>query len=186
MRLFVAINLPVETRKEIWEKAEPLRGRGYAVRWVGADAIHLTIKFLGEVSSHREQEVVTALDEAVGGFPPFVLPIGGFGAFPDPRRAKVIWVGCSAIKVLNELHHKVEERFADAGFPIEGRPFHPHLTLGRLKRGVETSRLRGLEGLMDRLRYDTEIGVNTVDLMQSTLTRAGAEYSVLHSAGLSG
>ncbi len=169
MRLFIAINLPDEVREEIWITAAPLRERPYAIKWVDPDAIHITLKFLGEVSAHREKSLSDALDAAVSGVSPFTLPLGGFGAFPDTRRANVIWVGCTPPSSLLELQRQVEEQVADAGFPRETRLFHPHLTLGRLRRGAESSKLSGLGGMLDRLSYSEKIAVQSIELMQSEL-----------------
>jgi 2'-5' RNA ligase len=70
------------------------------------------------------------------------------------------------------------------GFPTETRAFHPHLTLGRLRRGAESTRLGGLAGVLDRLQYTGDVEVRSVELMQSELSPAGARYTVVESVEL--
>lgn len=186
MRLFIAVNLPDEMRKEIWDSAAPLRERRHSIRWVAPEALHITLKFLGEVSGHREESVRKALQAATTGVHPFALPLGRFGAFPDPRRAKVIWVGCEPPSTLQLLQRQIEDNVSEIGFQRETRVFHPHLTLGRLRRGAESSRLKGLTGVLDRLSYAGEVVVHSVELMQSELSPAGAKHTVRQSIELSG
>lgn len=184
MRLFVAVNLPDPIRQEIWESARLLRDRRFPIRWVTSEAMHITLKFLGEVSAHREDSVRESLEAAAAGVPPFVMRIGGFGAFPDPRRAKVIWVGCSPAPLLEQLSHQVDECMGAVGFARETRAFHPHVTLGRVRREATPSRLTGLPGMFDRLEVEGEFPVKSIDLMQSELSPAGAKYTVRASIGL--
>ncbi|UCG86320.1 MAG: RNA 2',3'-cyclic phosphodiesterase [Gemmatimonadota bacterium] len=184
MRLFVAVNLPDTLRKAAWNSAAPLRDGRLPVKWVGVDALHLTLKFLGEVDAGRRAEVQDAVDAAASGTTQFALPVLGFGAFPNPRRARVIWLGCDSVPELELLQHRVEQRMSDIGFPLEVRPFHPHLTLGRVRRDARPASLAGLDDLLQRLQFQAQTVVKSVDLMQSELSRAGARYTRLHCAKL--
>lgn len=184
MRLFIAINLPADVREMLWEVTAPLRAARYPVRWVAADAIHLTLKFLGEVEAAREDEIAGGIAAAVGGAKLFPLPVGGFGAFPSAQRPRVVWVGLEPVPPLELLQHRVEQEMERLGFPTEGRPFHPHLTLGRVKRDARPAALGGLATDLDSLVYETEVSVESVDLMQSTLTPRGARYTRRHAAAL--
>lgn len=186
MRLFVAVNLPDTVRSNIWHSATPIRERRYPVRWVASDAMHITLKFLGEVSTHREDSVAESLEVAAEGISPFILHLRGFGAFPDPRRAKVIWVGCDTSLQIEQLQRQVEENMSQVGFPKEKRSFHPHITLGRVRRDASPSRLTGLPGMFDRLEVKAEFPVRSIELMQSELSPAGAKYTVRTSIGLTG
>jgi 2'-5' RNA ligase len=184
MRLFVAVNFPAELRAAMWRAAAPLRGRGYPVKWVREDALHLTLKFLGEVDGEGEPAIVRAMDSAVTGTGQFVLPVGGFGAFPNARRARVVWVGCEAVPALELVQNRVEEQMSEIGYPVEGRPFRPHLTLGRVRRGVRPGELQGIEALLRELEFRGDADIVSVDLMESELSRAGARYSVRCSVPL--
>jgi 2'-5' RNA ligase len=147
MRLFLAINLPTDVRETLWEVAAPLRTARYPVRWVAAEAIHLTLKFLGDVDDMREDEIAAGVAAAVVGAKPFPLPVGGFGAFPSAQRPRVVWAGLEPVPSLELLQHRVEQEMERLGFPTEGRPFHPHLTLGRVKRDARPAALAGLAGV---------------------------------------
>jgi len=182
VRLFIAVNVPQEVRRRIWRAAAPLRERRYPIRWVGAENVHLTIKFLGEVGTRHECAVVELLDQAVVGVRAFCLSIGGFGAFPNPRRARVVWVACAPDPVLELLQRRVEEGACRIGFPPEDRPFHPHLTLGRVTRGAAASALSGLEEDLKAMDLAETVSVASVELMLSTLSPTGALYTVRHSA----
>ena len=184
MRLFVAINLPPEVRQDLWEAAEPLRSGGYPIRWVGPEAIHLTLKFLGEVDAEREPEITAAIGGATQGTRRFMLPIEGFGAFPSAGHPRVVWAGCEGVPPLELLQHRLEQEMERVGFAIEGRPFHPHLTLGRVKRHARPGELRDFGAVLEPLTYANEVEVRSVDLMQSKLSGEGATYTVRHEAEL--
>jgi 2'-5' RNA ligase len=184
VRLFIAVNLPGHVREAVWESAAPLRDEGLPVRWVKTASLHLTMKFLGEVDPVRESEVMRALDSAVRGAGTFRVALCGFGAFPNPPRARVIWVGLEPVPELELVQNKVEEEMRQIGFPLEGRPFRPHMTIGRVHRHVRPADLKGLESLLERLQFTSESVVDSVDLMRSELTRSGARYTKLYGAVL--
>lgn len=184
MRAFVAINLPADLRQDIWDAAAPLREAASPVRWVAPDALHLTLKFLGAVDDAHAADLAAAIEAAVRGARPFTLPIAGFGAFPSPRRPRVVWVGCEPVPALELLQHHVERTMQPLGFPVEGRPFRPHLTLGRVRQGDRVP--ADVATLIDGLDYTNETTVASVDLMESHLHRSGARYVVRHRVPLTG
>jgi 2'-5' RNA ligase len=184
MRLFVAVNLPADLRQALWDAAGPLRQRDYPVRWVAASAMHLTLKFLGEVDEGRAGELARSVSAVAGGARRFTLPLGGFGAFPVAEHPKVVWAGCDAVPPLELLQHDVERAMHDLGFPLEGRPFRPHLTLGRVKDGAKRRDFAGFAATLNTLRFAGEAMVTSVDLMQSTLSPKGATYTARHLAPL--
>lgn len=177
MRLFVAVNLPEAVRREIWETAAPLRRRGFPVRWVDSDGIHLTLKFLGEVPEDREPEICKGLQAAVRGGKTFTLQLAGFGAFPTPQRPRVVWLGCEAAPPLEILQHRVEQEMEQLGFPVEGRAFRPHLTLGRARSGARSSDTARLPAALEQLDFAATVPVTSVDLMESRLAPGGASYT---------
>lgn len=184
MRLFIAINLPADVRRSLWETAQPLRARSYPVKWVEADSIHLTLKFLGDVGETREPEIRAAIDAAVRGARPFRMMISGFGAFPSPANPRVIWAGCEPAPPLEILQHRMEQEMERLSFPLEGRAFRPHLTLGRAGRGARAADFRDAEDALTSLDFTAEVLVETVDLMESHLTPRGAQYQRRYAAPL--
>ncbi len=186
MRLFIAINFPPALRRRLWDAAEPLRGAGYPVRWVAPDGIHLTLKFLGEVKPAREAEIVTGIGVAVQGAKRFDLPVAGFGAFPSVSHPRVLWAGCEPVPALELLQHCVEQEMERLGFPVEGRAFHPHVTLGRVQRDARAGAFQDLDDRVGALEFAGEAIVESVDLMESRLVRDGARYTRRHAVSLAG
>jgi 2'-5' RNA ligase len=184
VRLFVALNFPDPVRQGLWERAAPLRELGLPVKWVRPDGIHLNLKFLGEVPDAREPELRAALGRATARGRALPLSIGGFGVFPDLERPRVLWAGIEPDPALELLQHRVEEEFGPLGFPPEGRPFRPHLTLGRAARQARPREFAGLEQALARLTYQETALIASVDLMQSVLQSGGAVYEVRHSERL--
>jgi len=185
LRLFLALNFPPQVRQALWQATAPLRDRGLAVKWVRAEGIHLTLKFLGEVDEERDGELRAALTRAAAGARALTMQLGGFGVFPDFQRPRVVWVGIAPEPALELLQHQVEREFAPLGFPTEARAFRPHLTLGRAARDAQPRDFAGLEAALGPLRYEETVVVGALDLMESTLQSGGAVYNVRHSERLS-
>jgi 2'-5' RNA ligase len=136
MRCFVAIPLPAEVRAKVAAvEAEARRACADAdVRWTAPASLHLTLKFLGNVGTERLDTIRPVLARAVDGVRLPVLSLGGLGAFPQPRRARVLWLGVTdGAAALADLAAAVDERLAALGFEPEPRPFTAHLTLGRVR-----------------------------------------------------
>lgn len=184
VRLFVAVNLPAATRRAAWDAAAPLRTAGLPVRWIAGDALHITMKFLGDVDEARVDAIRDALAGALREARAFELGLSGFGCFPDTARPRVFWLGVEKHPALELLANDVEHALAPFGFPSELRPFQPHLTLGRAERRARPADFRGLDTLASRVQFADVIPVESVDLMHSVLGRGGPTYSVLHQAAL--
>jgi 2'-5' RNA ligase len=186
MRLFVAVNLPVEERAAMWRAAAPLREAELPVRWVPETGLHITMKFLGEVSEESASRVGAALSDAVRDVRPFEVGIGGFGAFPNLERPRVVWCGVEHHPALELLANDVERALHPFNFTSELQPFRPHVTLGRARKDAQPRTLRRLAKGLDHLDYAGLIPVHSVDLMQSTRGPGGSVYDVRHAAPLAG
>jgi 2'-5' RNA ligase len=175
-------------RRALYRAAEPLRGRGYPVKWVEPDALHLTLKFLGEVDDAQEPALRAALLDAAGAAAEprgVTLHIEGFGVFPDARRPRVVWAGIAPDPALELLPDRVERAFAPLGFPTEARAFRPHLTLGRATREARPRDFAGLDEALGAVAFAETVLVSDLDLMRSTLQPSGAVYQVAHRERLS-
>ena len=181
----MAINFPETLRQGLWSATESLRSGTLPVRWVEPEAMHLTLKFLGEVAAGRQDELAGALQRAAASCRAVTATVADFGAFPDPRRPRVLWAGVSPEAGLELLQHQVEQEFTPLGFPPEGRPFRPHLTLGRAQRGAPAVNFGDLEGLLGRLSFEQTVTVSSVELMRSVPTHSGADYQPVASGRLS-
>lgn len=184
MRLFVAVSLPAGERRRVHEAAGDLRDRGLPVRWVRPEHYHLTMKFLGDVEERRLDPVRDAVEKAALGNDPFDLPFGDFGAFPSIRQPRVLWLGLEASPELRCLKEDLEWALADCGFERDGRAFHPHLTLGRVKRKGAAGPFRDLDEIMAGMECGGRISVDELDLIQSRLSPEGPHYSVVSSSRL--
>ncbi len=186
MRLFLAINLPPAERDRLQRAAGALRAARLPVRWVNADALHLTLKFLGEVPEERAGAVAQAADAVARSYAPFHLELRGLGAFPNVRNPRVVWVGVHAPPELGRMAEDLEAAMAALGFPREARPFSPHLTLGRAERDARAGDFRRLGELAAKFDYATSLEAGSIDLMRSHLSPRGARYERLHAAPLGG
>lgn len=170
-RVFVAVPLPAEVRLALDEKL----GRHMIPGQVAPpENWHLTLRFLGDVDEVTYQRIVAELDSADLG-QRFRVGLGGLGAFPNPKRATVLWVGVAhGVDELSELALTTEEAAQTVGLPPEERPFRPHLSLSRIRPPVDVSRLIGSFG-------DTGIGwrCETMVVYRSHLGSGGARYEPL-------
>ncbi|HEX4601387.1 MAG TPA: RNA 2',3'-cyclic phosphodiesterase [Gemmatimonadales bacterium] len=182
--MFLALNLPPPVRQALWQATASLRALELPVKWVSPEGMHLTLKFLGEVAPERDAELGAALGRAAAGARAVALGLGGFGAFPDVARPRVVWAGVAPEPALELLAHRVEQEFAPLGFPTEARAFHPHLTLGRAARTARPRDFATLPAALERLHFAETVLVETLDLMQSALQSHGAVYNVRHSERL--
>lgn len=184
MRLFAAITIPARERKRLFKASNPLREAGLPVRWVDVEALHLTLKFLGEVPKDRVDKVRASLAAVAAKSKPFEVKLGGFGAFPSLRKPRVIWAGAYASPELRCLKHDLEWEFAALGYAREARAFHPHMTLGRARPEAAAGDFRDLEAMVEPLKYQGTLAVNSVVLLRSHLAPGGATYEVIDTMRL--
>jgi RNA 2',3'-cyclic 3'-phosphodiesterase len=184
VRLFIAVNLPLSVREQLVQATTPLRAAAPELSWIDAERLHLTLKFIGDADEGAVDPLVRALDDLATRHRPFALDLKGVGAFPNFRRARVVWMGIEDQPRLELLQHDVEEHCATLGYEVEGRPFRPHLTLARVRATVPERTLRELARSARRVDHHTEVDVTSIDLMQSTLGARGSRYDMLHEAPL--
>lgn len=179
MRLFLALNLPAEVRRLAHEAAAPLRAAAATAHWVAETNLHLTLKFLGELPEAAALDVTARVREAAARHAEVSLELGGFGAFPNFRRPRVVWLGVTPDPKLELLHHDVEQACESLGFEVDGRAFRPHVTLGRVKLTAPPDQLRALANAARAAEVGAACTVHSVDLMRSELSAGGSRYAVL-------
>lgn len=181
LRLFVAVEISEDARRAVKALVSEYVTLASGIRWVRPVSLHLTLKFLGEVEDHRVPELKIALENSTNGLSPFQYVLSGLGAFPDFRRARVLWVGVQDTSgLLIRLQENVERQFARIGFPREKREFHPHLTIARVKDSRKIAPV--VAKFQDQEFGSYQVKVDRVLLMKSDLQPTGAKYTPLHSA----
>ncbi|OGD30371.1 MAG: 2'-5' RNA ligase [Candidatus Aminicenantes bacterium RBG_13_63_10] len=179
MRTFIALELTPEIKAGLDRLVRSLAPLTRDIRWVRPEGMHLTLKFLGEISEDRAARVAAALRGVSSQHGPVSLTVSGTGWFPAPsRRPRVIWTGVESGQELGALYKDLERALAAEGFPEESRPFHPHLTLGRVKAASN------MDALLDRLKENAaatfgRMAAGEITFFESRLQPSGAVYAVL-------
>lgn len=137
-RLFIAIELPRALKREFIDLARSFRPREHErVRWIEQDAMHLTLKFLGDTPVDRVPDIKNSLEQAASSTGKFSIKIGRTGCFPSFRDPRICWVGLSGeLRRLEQLQGRVEGGLVALGFDREDRVFKPHVTIGRTRPGI--------------------------------------------------
>ena len=186
MRLFFAIELGDALLELLEETTAPLRAEAPELAWVARDHRHLTLKFLDEVDESAVPKLTAAADRVAAGHEPLEMSVREVGAFPNFRRARVVWIGVEQEPRLELLHHDLELACEQQGFDVEGRPFRPHITLARVRAPLSVERLRALARVARTVRVEATVLVDHITLFESTLAPTGARHRRLHAASLGG
>lgn len=159
---------------------------GLPVRWVPAGNIHLTLAFLGDVSTSNVPAITSELQAEAVQHTPFEFAVGNLGAFPNANRPRVVWVGIEAPPVLGELQSGVAIRMKRLGYASDDRDFTPHLTLGRVSRSAGQVEVHRIGECVQK----TEVGqlgivnVHSVHLFRSDLRPTGPVYERISTSPL--
>ena len=185
IRLFVAIFPPFAVAEKLADVGRRLGEAlpGEAVSRTALEKIHVTLHFLGGVEAGKVAGYEEALAKVCPATERFALSVAGLGCFPGPRRPRILWAGIGGdLETLKSLRQGMEPDFVRLGYMPEDRPFHPHLTIGRVK-DINPHASRSLIEALEK-DQQTDFGewpVERVDLMQSSLSQGGASYSVVKS-----
>ncbi|HZK18036.1 MAG TPA: RNA 2',3'-cyclic phosphodiesterase [Clostridia bacterium] len=188
IRLFLAVNLPDEVKKNISGLRESLANVPLDSTWVKEENLHLTIKFFGEVNVDLVSAIVATIQSATAAIVPFQISFSGLGYFPNSKRPRIFWAGIKGqVNELVDLHKKLELALSPLGFPPEGRSYSPHLTIFRLRSQRGVGLLKKVVGKKNKENIELgNLTVNSVELMQSQLTPRGPVYTVIDSFRLLG
>ena len=179
----MAVEMPEDVRRQFKEVQTTLRGADAHVKWVEPHNIHLTLKFLGDMSEDQLEKLYQGVAEGAQGITSFEIRLSRLGAFPNLKKPRVIWIGIEDGKEkLIQLQQKLEDSIFNYGFPKEDRKFSAHLTIGRVKSP------RGLDDLVTIMKNtpfeSNSIGIREMVVMKSTLTPEGPIYTPLKRIGL--
>jgi 2'-5' RNA ligase len=189
IRAFIAIKLSPEIHQRLKDLNLLLKQRlpDAPVRWVQVNNIHLTLKFMGDVSTANLEALTEIIQAEALRHPSFELSVGELGAFPTTHRPRVLWVGVQAPAELTNLQQGIEQELARLGYKPEDRPFSPHLTLGRISRNAGTQDFARIETALSttKVGYIGAMLVKAVHLFRSDLQPSGPIYTALLEAPLS-
>jgi len=188
IRVFIAVRLSPEIQLKLGSISAQLKKqiKGSIVRWVPVNNIHITLKFLGDVSIANLELLKKIIQSEAFHYENFKLSVGELGVFPSQNRPRVIWVGVRAPEELAFLQKGIETETERLGYKVEERPFSPHLTLGRVNRTATSEDVRGLGEILGSVNvgYLGEMAVDQVHIYKSDLQPGGSVYTCLFSAPL--
>ena len=182
VRCFIAVELSGEARVEVRRLIEAVSGleiRG--VRAVRPEGVHVTLRFLGDIDRGAVPRVTEAIRATASRSRPFELSLTEVGAFPNPRSARVLWVGVSGdTDDLGELHDRVENELSAVGFKRDRRRYNPHITLARLRERVPGPDRRRVVDTVSMVGHErVAFRVDAITLFQSTLHPEGSIHTPL-------
>ncbi len=187
LRAFIAVEIPAEIQQNVYKQTAAFRrGIESLVRWVPAHNMHLTLKFLGDVSPNNVEFLVQMLRNEAALVPAFDIHLAGLGSFPNLRRPRVIYVGIRAPAALDALQRGIEAAARRLGYESEERPFSAHLTLGRLRQNATAVEQQQIRRALESTQVDVfgTARVDSLHLYKSDLNPGGSIYTRLHSAPL--
>ncbi len=189
MRIFVALDIADAIRERISRFAEGVRGFAPDARWVKPEALHVTLKFIGEQPEGTVERIKDSLTSIRASNTE--IHFSGYGFFPTEKWARVFWIGMEAGPQLAALAATIDEKMAGLGIEKEERAYSPHLTLARSAGGSGSSRRRpgdapnqSFRRLQEKLAAlpAPEFGTMTAReffLYQSQLSPKGSKYTKL-------
>lgn len=183
-RTFIAFPLDPENRLRLHRLQTELDWSGADIKWVSANHIHLTLRFLGTVPEPLVQNIKCCLTATFEDVPVIPVTIGHLGAFPASSRPKVIWAGLQDQNArLEESRRLLESALGRLGIAAEERAFSAHITLGRVRR---LNKNHGLKRTLSTFRFEPPMrqSLTRIVLYQSTLTPAGPIYTALREVPL--
>jgi 2'-5' RNA ligase len=179
-RMFCAIELPEFVRNLVRRRIARLQEAAPEARasWARDSSLHLTLKFLGEISRTSVADLSKAASLAVREVPPFSVRLNSSGVFPNHGQPRVLWLGIDDLSgQLGELHARLETEAAKFGFAREARRFRPHLTIARLRHRDNARELSAVHQQMDFEPVD--IAVNELVVIRSELSSEGSKYTIV-------
>jgi len=188
IRSFIAVNIGLNALRAVAQEQSALRRkageRGADVRWVAPQNLHLTLRFLGQVTEPMVAAIQDGLEPAAKNLAPFEVTAAGIGVFPDAQHPKVVWVGLRDDGAFVRLHAAVSEVLARMGFAPDDKPFRSHVTIGRVKGGDAEALAACLAEFPERA-YGA-FTVREIVCYRSDLHPSGADYHMLWRLPLGG
>lgn len=184
IRAFIAIHVPASLQHALADIRQACQDLPLPLRWVQPTQLHLTLKFLGDIPEALIPDISRVMQSVATEHAPFNVPARGLGCFPTPARPRVLWMGLVDTQhALTSLQQHLDTALGGHGIPRESKPFHPHLTLARIRKPSHCPQLLTLLHTY-RTQYFGDMPVHTLHFMQSQLHHTGAVYTLLRSVPL--
>lgn len=185
MRLFIGIKLDDKTRQGLSSALKVFNKCSSPLKWVKLENIHLTLKFLGEVSEEKVKPLCQSMVHIGNDLASFTLKIRGFGTFGRKNDIRILWTGITHNSQLENLHAVLDNQLAQLGYQKEERPFSPHLTVGRNKKKTVFNFRKILDIIEENRSISiADLKVKSFQVFQSTLTPEGPIYKILQEIQL--
>lgn len=181
IRTFLALELPISVRETIVQTQKGLQCQLPSSSWTRPQALHITLKFLGDTPEDLIDILKLSVGEALKGMESFPITLEGVGVFPNSHAPRILWLGVSSGKIaLENLATEIDKVVSPFGFPPERKPFHPHVTLARVKRNHKEfgQKLDQLKILQNPFKFGSMM-VQSLTLFRSELQPTGSVYTCL-------
>ena len=178
MRLFIATTFPADVLRLLSERVAPVRPKLPPASWVRPETQHLTFAFLGEQPEALVDKIAPLLTARLGNVPRFDASLRGCGFFPNPRHARVGWVGVEPEERFGDVANAVRSAVKEAGVELDRSEFRPHLTMMRMREGWPPMSIDTFNRALRDFKSDT-FPVERVTLYASKLSPKGAEHTAM-------
>ncbi len=179
-RSFIAVESNDQVRNSLSQVQSRLEQTGADLKTVKPENVHMTLRFLGDVSESRLDLIKDVVSEAMT-VSPFEASVEGMGVFPKPSFIRVIWAGVGkGTEELEILRENVDQKLSEIDFPPEDKDFTPHFTISRVKSGKAKDKLNSVIDDNSNKKWGT-IKVDEVELKKSELTPEGPIYTTLET-----
>jgi len=189
LRTFIAVEMSPRVITRAGDLIDKLRVAAAEINWVRQQQMHLTLKFLGDVPDSETPDICRVVADVAAEFEPFEITLRGAGAFPNIKEPKTLWIGIEdGADELKRLQAAIESALkTKLGYAKEQRGFHPHLTIGRVKRELPGARGELARLLEEHAHFDADLAIiDEVVTFASFLSRKGPEHDALGHAELAG
>jgi RNA 2',3'-cyclic 3'-phosphodiesterase len=183
MRLFIGVRIPEDIKEGIVEVGRKLQSKVREARIVPSENLHITLKFLGEVTEEKVPRINEVLSDTLKNYKSFKMEVKGAGVFPDEKKIRVFWIGADSRGKMKKLSILIEDYLESEGFTKENR-FREHITIARFK---STPKISFLKGLLERYKEENfgVMQVKEIELIKSELRPSGSIYSTFCVISLS-
>jgi 2'-5' RNA ligase len=173
-RGFIAVD--INSNPKIENFLNEIEKTNAIIKLVELKNIHITLKFLGEISNNEIDKINEIIKDSIKNINPFKIQLNGTGVFPNENYIKIIWIGLKNTQILSDITKKINDNLYNIGLNIKPQKFHPHITIGRVKSAKNKGKILEIIEKYKKTNF-SEILVDTIKLKKSELTTKGPIYT---------